>query len=110
MTGESKLRSVRSASEEEAGARPQPSAPRQSQRPSSAVILLALALMVALALLVWSRIQLGGQIEVLAAEAQSLRSTIAERERVIDAHRGRLKDVRTYVDRLGALLDKPLPE
>ena len=110
MTVEPKLRSVRSAREEEEGARSQSSAPRHSQRPSSAVILLALALLVTLALLVWSRIQLGGQIEVLAAEAQSLRSTLAERERVIDAHRGRLNDVRTHVDRLGALLDKPLPD
>ena len=110
MTGEPKLRSVPSTPEGEAGAQPQSSAPRQSQRPSSAVILLALALVVALALLVWSRIQLGGQIEMLEAEAQSLRSTIAERERVIDAHRGRLNEVRTHVDRLGALLDEPLPE
>jgi hypothetical protein len=34
---------------------------------------------------------------------------VAERERVINAQTGRLEDIRTHVDRLGALLDQPLP-
>ena len=78
-------------------------------RPSGPEIALALALVLALTVLIWSRIQLGDQIDVLRGETRALQAAVAERERVIAAQTGRLEDVRTHVDRLGALLDQPLP-
>ena len=78
-------------------------------RPSGSEIALALALVVALTVLIWSRIQLGDQIDVLRGETRALQAAVAERERVINAQTGRLEDVRTHVDRLGALLAEPIP-
>ena len=78
-------------------------------RPSGPEIALALALVVALAVLIWSRVQLGDQIDVLRGQTRALQAAVAERERVIDAQTDRLEDVRTHVDRLGELLNRPLP-
>ena len=112
---EPKLRPVRSV-EGEPSQTPRPPARGRTRRPSGGEILLAIALLMALALLVWSRNELGGRIHDLQAEAQTLRTVVVERERVIDAQRGRLDaqkgrldEVRDHVDRLGALLDQPLP-
>ncbi len=85
-----------------------PPRPRR-RRSSGPEIALALALLVTLALLIWSRIQLGDRIDVLRAETRGLQAAVAERERVIDAQTGRLDHVRDHVNRLGALLDQPLP-
>ena len=109
MEGEPKLRPVPSPAEGELDARSGlPSEPRK-YRPPAASVLLAIALLITLALLVWSRIQLGGQIEALKEETRALQAAVAERDRVIGAQRGRLEEVRAHVDRLGALLDEPLP-
>ncbi len=106
MTTEpTKLRPVPAPGEAESKAPPR----ARRGRPSGPEIALALALVVALTVLIWSRIQLGDQIDVLRGETRALQAAVAERERVIDAQTGRLEDVRTHVDRLGALLDQPLP-
>ncbi len=105
MTTEPRLRPVPPPEKGEPKATPR----RRGGRPTGLEILLALALVVALAVLIWSRIQLGGQIDVLREERQALRAAVAEREHVIDAQTGRLEEVRDHVDRLRALLDRPLP-
>ncbi len=106
MTTEpTKLRPVRAPGEIESKARWR----ARRGRASGPEIALALALVLALTVLIWSRIQLGDQIDVLRGETRALQAAVAERERVIDAQTGRLEDVRTHVDRLGALLDQPLP-
>ena len=85
-----------------------PPRPRRG-RSSGPETVLALALLVALAVLIWSRIQLGGQIDGLREQTRALQAAVAERERVIDAQAGRLDDVRDHVNRLGALLGEPIP-
>ena len=110
MASEPNLRPVPSPDDDEPTARTRPSARSRTRRPSGAEILLGIALVIALALLIWSRTQLGGRIDALEAETQALRTAVAERERVISAQRGRLGEVRDHVERLGALLDQPLPD
>ncbi len=99
------LRPVPASGEAESKAPPR----ARRGRPSGPEIALALALVVALTVLIWSRIQLGSQLDLLREEARALQAAVAERERVIDAQTGRLEDVRTHVDRLGDLLDQSLP-
>ena len=48
-------------------------------------------------------------IAALADEVQTLRATVAARERVIAAHEQRLATVKLRVGELSALLDEPLP-
>ncbi len=106
MTTEpTKLRPVPAPDEVESKAPPR----ARRGRPSGPEIALALALVLALAVLIWSRIQFGGQLDLLREEARALQVEVAERDRVIDAQTGRLEDVRTHVDRLGALLAEPIP-
>ncbi|MCH6561823.1 MAG: hypothetical protein IH800_05295 [Myxococcales bacterium] len=106
MTTEpTKLRRVPAPGELESKAPPR----ARRGRPSGPEIALALALVVALAVLIWSRVQLGDQIDVLRGQTRALQAAVAERERVIDAQTDRLEDVRTHVDRLGELLNRPLP-
>ncbi len=45
----------------------------------------------------------------LDAAPDQYRQRHHQRERVIDAQTDRLEDVRTHVDRLGELLNRPLP-
>ncbi len=75
-----------------------------------ALLLLAGALTVCLVLLIWSRAQLTGQIRALEAETRSLKATVTEQNRVINAQRGRLNDVKDRVDALQGLLNEPIPE
>jgi uncharacterized coiled-coil protein SlyX len=70
---------------------------------------LAVALAVAIAALVWTRIQLGSRIGVLEDEASALHQTLAERDRTIAAQSDRLGQVREQVRGLLSLLDEPVP-
>lgn len=71
--------------------------------------LLAAVLVVTLALLGWSRAELGGRISLLEEEVRTLSTAVAERDHVIAAQRERIGDVRSRVDELRVLLDRPLP-
>jgi hypothetical protein len=107
MAAEPRLRPVSSNPEPQAEVEPEPV--RRRIDPGKAAALLGIALVIALALLVWSRVQLGSRIDALEDETRVLREAVAERDRVIDAHRGRLGAVRDRVEELQVLLDQPLP-
>ena len=72
-------------------------------------IVLAAALVLTLALLVWSRFQLGEEIAGLEAEVLQLQTDVARRNAVIRAHETRLDTVKLRVEELNSLLDEPLP-
>ena len=101
MPEESRLRAV---ADDEAA--PAASA---SRRAGWIPVALGVALVLLLALLLWSRIQLSQRIAALGDEVQTLRATVAARERVIAAHEQRLATVKLRVGELSALLDEPLP-
>ena len=89
---EPRLRTIPPLSEDESseGAR--------EPRLSRMTLLLALALSVALALLLWSRFQLGNRIDVLETEARALMQTVVDREATIaDQH----ATIAAYEERLG---------
>ena len=90
----------------EAADRPDPERGRSRWVP----IALGVALLVALLLLVWSRLELGQQISALQGEVRVLEGAVAERDRLIRAQRNRLGEVRLHVNELQVLLEKPLPE
>ncbi len=78
-------------------------------------VLLALALSVALALLVWSRLQLGNRIDVLETEARALKQTVVDREATIanqratiTAHEKRVGEARAGVEAVLDLLSRPI--
>jgi len=71
--------------------------------------LVGIGLSVVFVLLIWSHMQLSARIEALEAEGRMLRGGIVERDQVIEAHRSRMEDVRSQIDRLQELLDEPLP-
>ncbi len=73
-------------------------------------IALGIALVGGLILLGWRGVQLGQQIAELEARNEALQQHLLASERVIEAQRGRLDQVRTGLDRVRALLDEPLPE
>lgn len=109
MASESRLRSVPPA---EASAAPQTEFHWQPPaRPASSrwTLALAAALVVALALLAWSRVQLGERIEVLEGEIRALEAAVERRNVVIHARDARLSDVKTRIGELRSLLDRPLP-
>jgi len=72
-------------------------------------IALAVALVLALALLVWSRFQMGEQIAGLESEVLQLQTDVARRDAVIRAHETRLGTVKLRIEELHTLLDEPLP-
>ncbi len=72
-------------------------------------IALAAALLLSLALLVWSRFQMGDEIAGLEAEVLQLETDVARRDAVIRAHETRLGTVKLRIDELQTLLDEPLP-
>ena len=72
-------------------------------------IALAAALVLTLALLVWSRLQMGEQIAGLEAEVLDLQTDVARRDAVIRAHETRLGTVKLRIEELNSLLDEPLP-
>jgi hypothetical protein len=111
MPGEPHLRPVPPDSMPDAeGALPAADRPVRGQGRSRLMLALVAALAVALALLGWSRAQLSGRVGLLEEQVRGLEVQVVERDRVIDAQRGRLQDVRTRVDGLRDLLDRPLPE
>jgi uncharacterized membrane protein YccC len=89
--------------------------PSRPGRGRSLALLVALA--VAIALLLWSRIELSrttraleGEIQALRVEVSSLRSELGARDLLIDAQRERLDRVRDQLQALQRLLAEPYPE
>ena len=72
-------------------------------------IALGAALVVSLLLLAWSRVELGQRITALQDEVRVLEGAVSERDRLIDAQRDRLGEVRLRVHELQTLVDGPLP-
>ena len=101
---------LRALSDDEPGAATPEPAERSSGPGRWIPLLLGGALLIALALLAWSRVQLGERIAVLQDEVAVLEAGVAERDRVIEAHKNRLGEVRLRVLELQSILDKPLPE
>jgi hypothetical protein len=100
------LRAVSDSSGESVPSRSPPR--RRAESPRWIPIALAIALVVTLALLVWSRSQLGGRISQLESEADALRLELIARDRVINAHERRLDEIRAGLDGLRMLLDEPV--
>ncbi len=110
MTGKPTLRPV----EPVEGAGDGPTSPGQRpeparEGPSWLTIALAVALVVTIVLLIWSRIRLTERIEGLEARIVELRGDVAVRDLVIDAQGDRLGEVRRRVDSLKEMLEQPLP-
>ncbi len=72
------------------------------------MVALVLALVVMIALLAWTRTQMGAQISDLESRVRALQGIVSERDRTIDAHQRRLDDVRVRVDELRTLLEQPV--
>ncbi len=106
MANESHLRAL---SDNEGPARPAQSSRPRRDRATWIPLALGVALALTLALLVWSRLELGQRIALLQDEVRTLETAVAERERVIAAHGQRLGTVKLRVDELQTLLDEPLP-
>ncbi len=84
--------------------------------PGWAPTALAVALVLSLALLVWSRVQLGAQVTALTDQVHGLEQQLDARNRVISAQNGQLSTARegldelsTRVDALRNVLATPLP-
>ena len=98
------------------GAEPaQPEASPPTPRGNRLVALLAALLAVTLALLVWSRLELGQRIGALEDQARELRATVEAREATIDAqrdtiaaHERRLADVGESLAEVLELLEAPV--
>ena len=71
-------------------------------------VALALALVVTLALLVWSRLQMGDQISSMQGQIADLEAQVAERDELILAQDRRINDVRTDINQLHDLVNAPL--
>ena len=83
--------------------------PKSTKRSSWLLLTLVSALTIAILLLVWSRTRLETRIEALEAETLGLRAELDSRDRLIEAQRARLGEVRTGVDALRDLLEEPFP-
>jgi hypothetical protein len=81
---------------------------RAARRDRWIAVALVLALVVMIALLAWTRTQMGAQISDLEFRIRALQGVVAERNRTIDAHERRLDDVRVRVDELRTLLEQPV--
>jgi hypothetical protein len=100
---------LRAVPDSEGESTPSPTPPTsRTETPRWIPIALAIALVITLALLVWSRSQLGGRISQLESEAESLRLELIARDRVISAHERRLDEVRAGLNGLRTLLDEPV--
>ncbi len=104
MSSEAHLRPVPPPGEAADASKAPP--PRQSRLMLPLIVALALAL----ALLAWNRTQLAQQVVELRDTTRALEAEVAERDRVIRAHQGRLNDARARAEGLLELLSKPLPE
>jgi len=71
---------------------------------------LGIALAVALALLVWSRVQLGAHIADLEDQVRGLQASVEERDRVIGAHQNRMDEIRLRIQELHTIAERPLPK
>jgi hypothetical protein len=102
-------RHLRSIGPEDAPEVPYTASP-PPRRSRTVVLLAVLAGLLVLGLLaaLWSRSELVARVEGLEAENSRLLGELVLRERLIEAHRGRLEDVRTRVDELRVLLDEPV--
>ena len=83
---------------------------RRSGTPTGVAVVLGVCLLIALALLMWSRTRLNQRIGQLQDQVIMLQTEAVQREAVIDAHRERIDDVRRSVEQLQGLLAEPLPE
>ena len=84
-------------------------------RPSRTVVVLGVALAISIAVLLWTRVEMGGRIGALEDETAALegrvaeaQATIAARDRTIAAQGERLGRVRESVAGVLELLDEPL--
>lgn len=77
-------------------------------RPRWVPVALGLALVVTLALLVWSRLQMGDQISLMSDQIAELEAEVAQRDELILAQDRRITDVRTDINRLADLVNAPL--
>lgn len=117
MAARPKLRPV--ASSDASGAVEAPTQSESSPRtglPAWAPTVLGVALVVALVLLVWSRVQLGGEIATLGIELRALEERLVSRDRVISVQADRISAARQGLGelevRIGELrttLSKPVP-
>jgi len=74
------------------------------------IVVLALLFVGSIGFAAWSRSEMGARIAALEDDIFRLHGELRERDRVIEAQAGRLGQVRTSVDELRELLDRPLPE
>ncbi len=120
MGGVPRLRPVGSPdSGEHSGTREAPSAPARGPRarlPAWAPAALAIGLALAVALLVWSRVQLGSQIATLTDAVRTLQEQVVSRDRLIAVQGARISTARRGLDELGARVEelrttlaKPVP-
>ncbi len=87
---------------------PGPATTRRSFGPWRAVVVLALALVLAIAALLFTRVQLGNRIGALESETGALRATLAERDATVAAQQARLGAVRERARALLELLEEPV--
>ena len=102
---EPRLRVVEAGAEDKASGSPPAPALRRDRWIMAALVL---ALVVMIALLAWTRTQMGAQISDLESRVRALRGVVAKRDRTIDAHERRLDEVRVRVDELSTLLEQPI--
>jgi uncharacterized small protein (DUF1192 family) len=81
----------------------------RSGTPSWVPWALATALVLSLAVLMWSRQQMGERIATLQDQVATLEAQVDSRDRVISVQRSRLDDVRSRVEALHDVLERPLP-
>ena len=104
----SHLRPVRADSSEGAEVAGDRGAAVVPDRPRWVPVALGLALVVTLALLVWSRLQMGDQISLMSDQIAELEAEVAQRDELILAQDRRITDVRTDINRLADLVNAPL--
>ena len=101
---------------EHLGEREAPLLRPRARPPAWAPAALAIALALVVALLIWSRVQLGAQIETLTGEVRVLQEQVASRDRLIAVQGARISTARQGLDDLGARIEelqttlaKPVP-
>jgi hypothetical protein len=100
------LRAVSGTEPESEGASPPPA----ERGPRWLLPALGITLAVALALLVWSRVELGARIADLQDQVRGLQAAVEERDRVIGAHQSRMDEIRLRIQELHTIAERPLPK